>query len=611
MTTCATPTAGATSRARYLGAVMMILGSITMVQAIPTSFASGSLTFTKNQNASPQASTVTQTSAGWNEPAGVIASDGSGWMSFQGFGGSSGASRIVAGGEWLDAGLAKYSTDRGGDSGDVTAAADRANTVFIGHFDSGLQSEIDYTRDGGKTWQTASNVLGQPAQESANPFQIDRPWIAAYSPDSDFHHTKLYLTYHDFFGPGAMWMVACSMQTGSLACGAPRTINGAESACNAIPGGITVAPAGPHAGRVFSVWTTADPVLNPVSGCNFTEAAPFYRILVAYSDNADAGPASTWTTTTVYVGPTNDPKCANTAPINGVTTATCADASMLFTPIATDNAGNAYIAFIDYIDTLDESYDVYLSRSLDGGTTWNGKGDGTGAPIRVDHSPGTHILPAIAAGDAGRIGIGYYQTDFVTKPFMVGETCPSSFRGIVACGGKPHPQPPDTPWKTMGAISVNADSANPTFEEAQASDSGVVVHYGDACNVGIFCSGGADGNRSLLDATAGFVDLAGRFVFGWTDQREDPQALAHSSSTNATQDQGLRDRVYMACEASGPSLLASPTGPSICRQASVLGEKSTRGLGATGPPPAIYAGFAMLVIGLLMLTMVRTRKTPS
>jgi len=36
--------------------------------------------------------------------------------------------------------------------------------------------------------------------------------------------------------------------------------------------------------------------------------------------------------------------------------------------VAVDQAGNVYIGFIDYIDTLSKRYNVYIERSLDGGT---------------------------------------------------------------------------------------------------------------------------------------------------------------------------------------------------------------------------------------------------
>ena len=56
-----------------------------------------------------------------------------------------------------------------------------------------LQADIDYTRDDGKTWHTANDVanLPSPGAGSNSPFLVDRPWIAAYSPDTNYKHTQV------------------------------------------------------------------------------------------------------------------------------------------------------------------------------------------------------------------------------------------------------------------------------------------------------------------------------------------------------------------------------------------------------------------------------------
>src|SRR5207302_2559417 len=113
--------------------------------------------------------------------------------------------------------------------------------------------------------------------------------------------------------------------------------------------------------------------------------APSSPIEVAHSDTPHA--PGRWTDVPVDVGPNGSSEnCPGTSPIQGVSTNTCADASEIFTQIATDNAGNAYATFVDYIDTLDKHYDVYLASSTDGGATWDGKKDGSGRPHRVGGS---------------------------------------------------------------------------------------------------------------------------------------------------------------------------------------------------------------------------------
>jgi len=52
-----------------------------------------------------------------------------------------------------------------------------------------------------------------------------------------------------------------------LACGAPVPVSNAQTACDSIPGGVAVSPAGSaHPGRVYAVWSTADPQTNAASG---------------------------------------------------------------------------------------------------------------------------------------------------------------------------------------------------------------------------------------------------------------------------------------------------------------------------------------------------------
>jgi hypothetical protein len=175
-----------------------------------------------------------------------------------------------------------------GTTGDVTMTADAAGTIFNGHLTSALQADIEWSRDDGKTWHTANDVatLPSPGGASNSPFLVDRPWITAYSPDANYLDTKVYLEYHDFT-TSAVYIVSCSMATGSLACGAPVPVSNPQTACNSIPGGVATSPAGSaHPGRVYAVWTTADPVTNTASGCNYTQLAPFYALYAAWSDAA-------------------------------------------------------------------------------------------------------------------------------------------------------------------------------------------------------------------------------------------------------------------------------------------------------------------------------------
>jgi hypothetical protein len=229
----------------------------------------------------PNAKSSVQSPAGWNEPSGIASSHGVLWTAFQNPNATpaSGLSSSPDGVHW--SADTAYTTLNGakpqGDLGDVTMASDRAGDIFVGHLNNTLQADIDYSLDGGKTWQTVADASSSAAE-------VDRPWITAYSPDANARDTQVYLEYHDF-GPSNVWVVTCTMATGSLQCGAPLSVSNLETACNSIPGGIAVDPPGSsHPGRVYAVWSTADPLTNLLSGCNYTQLAPFYAIFVAYSD---------------------------------------------------------------------------------------------------------------------------------------------------------------------------------------------------------------------------------------------------------------------------------------------------------------------------------------
>ena len=376
-------------------------------------------------------SQVTSTAPpGWNEPSGIAGSDGELYIASQNPNAT--PDTIVStssnGVTWKDdSAYYTYLAGRAeGQTGDVTMAADRDNTVFLGHLTSALQTDIDYTRDDGKTWQTANDVtppIPSPGAASTSPFLVDRPWITVYSPTTNYKDDLVYLEYHDFV-TSDVYVVTCTMSTGALQCGAPVTVSNAQAACNSIPGGVAVsAPGSAHPGRVYAVWTTADPATNVASGCNYTQMAPFYEFYVAWSDTP-TNPTS-WHQVPIYIGPHGSSEnCPGTAPVQGVSTNTCGDMSEVFTPVAVDSAGNVYVSFVDYIDTIDKHYDVWLERSTDGGSTWDGKTDGSGPPILVSNAGGMHYTPNLAAGSAGRVAVVYYATDY-RHSLHGGATCPS------------------------------------------------------------------------------------------------------------------------------------------------------------------------------------------
>lgn len=554
------------SRVACTGRLQVLVAVAALALLVPAT-AQAALTAGDNPlafNGNSQA--TAQTPAGWDEPSGIAGSDGQLYIAAQNpnVTPDTTITQSSDGVTWhTDDAYYNYLKARNeGQTGDVTMAADRAGTVFVGHLTGELQADIDYTRDDGKTWQTANDVatLASPGAASNSPGLVDRPWIGVYSPDANFKHTVVYLEYHDFV-TSAVYIVTCSMSSGALSCGTPIPVSNVQTGCNSIPGGVTVSPPGSsHPGRVYAVWTTADPQTNVTSGCNYTQLAPFYALYVAWSDTPSN--SGSWHQVPVYIGPNGSKEnCPNTAAVQGVSTNTCADMSELFTPVAVDTAGNVYVGFIDYIDTIDKHYDVYLERSTDGGNTWDGKSDGSGRPIMVSNAGGTHYIPNLAAGSAGRVALIYYSTDYPAKPFMSGETCPTTVPPETSCQGKNQPEPPSAQWVVDVAESTNADRAEPQFTQVQASDAGTVTHYGDICNLGIYCDGSSTGNRSLFENNTVYPDASGDLVAGWGDQRLDPQGAQDAAQSDAQSRQVAYDQIFATKQRSGELLFASGTNP--------------------------------------------------
>jgi hypothetical protein len=518
---------------------------------------------------------TTQAPAGWNEPSGIAGVDGRLYVAAQnaeiqpGVPGNPDVTIADSsnGVSWQeDTPYYSYMQSKNdGTFGDVTMSSDAAGTVFIGHINGNLEADIEYTSDDGLTWQSANGVANLQAANGAStsPQLVDRPWIAAYSPDANPLDGTVYMEYHDFT-TSTVYIVTCSMVAGTLACGAPVPVSNAQTACDSIPGGVAVSPPGSaHPGRVYTVWSTADPQTNAASGCNVTQLAPFYALYVAWSDTP--GVPGSWHQAPVYIGPHGSSQdCPGTAPVDGVSTNTCADVSEVFTPIAIDQAGNAYVAFVDYISTLDKHYDVWLERSTDGGTTWDGSTTGAGKPVLVSNAGGTHFIPNLTAGSAGRVAVVYYTTNYADRPYQSGDTCPSTVPPETSCQGKAQPEPPSTAWVLDVAQSLNANGTNPSFAQYQASDPATVVHYGDICNLGIYCDGSSKGNRSLFENNTVFPEANGYLVAGWTDQRLDPAGQAGAASEGAQSQQESYDEIFATCQVSGFSLFAHPPGPDTC-----------------------------------------------
>ena len=455
-----------------------------------------------------------ETSTGQNEPQVTVDQSGTAYVTWQGGQNGSGTSKTRDGTHFSYLGYPDPATPNSGigtgDIGDVTIAPSSFpnpvqntttdtkgnNAVFWGNLAQGgptcaetpIQIRSAATVDG-KTWT-------RQATAGCEPLQIDRPWLAAYTPpafrgtDQASSHTDLYYEYHDF-GLSNIW-VEISTDGGqtwaptAVSAVEPGSVQALTSTCNTIPDGIAVDQNGTHQGRIYALWETSDLNENAAQGCDYTQAEAFDHIFLSYSDDGGV----TWTSRTVF----NDP-CDPIPPAPPTDPTACQDVSELFNSIAVDQAGNVYVGYIRRdASQAHPEYDVYVATSTDGGNTF--------VSHKANTDTGTHYEPWVAAGGKGGVDVVYYDTPYV--------------QGVGALN-KPAGAPSTAQWTVQMSQSLDGGKT-----WTQSNVSGHPVYFGDICSTGIFCglaptAFGWGNDRTLFDDFGLAVGPDGGARVAWTD----------------------------------------------------------------------------------------------
>lgn len=146
----------------------------------------------------------------------------------------------------------------------------------------------------------------------------------------------------------------------------------------------------------------------------------------------------------------------------------------IFTVPDVDAAGNVYVVW----STMDN---ISVARSMDMGQSWD--------VFNVTTTPGTRVLPWVTAGDEGRIGVTYYETN---------ET------------GDAEGFDTNVNWSVQSAISINALDDEPKFHFQE------VLNYTHSGAIRLSGTGG-DSDRDLGDYMSDDVDMYGRHIvtFGY------------------------------------------------------------------------------------------------
>jgi hypothetical protein len=551
--------ASAHHRARSAAAVITVVACVALTVGTPAmaraaTTAPPPAAFTSNVRADAAEGAAT----GQNEPVVTVDQTGSTYITWQSAtrpgGGATDTVTTADGTTFHTTGSTDPTGSQGGDvalattswpapNSDTPASGTGSNGIYWADLGSNtcgpLGFRASYSTDAGASW-TASDAGCQP-------FQIDRDWIAAYTPPQyrgtaqAASHTLLYDAYHDF-GPSNVWVSRSTdggatwttVQQSAIQAGSAAQ---ATSLCNTYPGGVAVDQNGAHKGRVYVVWNTSDPPLNGATGCNLTSAQPFDHVFLSYSD--DGG--STWTSHAVF----NDP-CDPTPPAPPAAPTTCQDTSEGWTPVAVDDAGNVFVAF-PWLDTTQPApeYDIYLETSRDGGATWNGGtagtngiGDSPGAPTKVSTTTGTNFYPTMAAAGTGGVDIAWYRTPFLTQ---------------VGTLNKPAASPGSAQWDVWMGQSLNVVGGG-GFTATKVSDH--PIYFGDICTIGIACGAAVPGtdwaiDRTLFDNFGLAVGPDGGARIAWTDARDSWTGTCVPGGTDDSNVPCQTTHVYFACQRGG------------------------------------------------------------
>ena len=217
------------------------------------------------------------------------------------------------------------------------------------------------------------------------------------------------------------------------------------------------------------------------------------------------------------------------------TVTTIPEASSLFPVLSMDSAGTLYEMWTEgdgfaSTDSLpsDTSWHIFYSYSLDtpdhAHTTWS-------QPIRVDKDSGSSsVFGWFAAGDPGKLGFVWLESNVREHPSKLN---------------------PDKQWRPHMAVTTNATSAAPTFEEVPVGSD--PVHIGDICLEGTVGCVENVGNRNLADFISADIDPStGALQATWAN---DANQLATLPTTLIP---GL-PLVETARQVSGPQLIGSST----------------------------------------------------
>lgn len=170
------------------------------------------------------------------------------------------------------------------------------------------------------------------------------------------------------------------------------------------------------------------------------------------------------------------------------------DPGHLFPAVATDDAGNVYVAWID-----DNDNNVYYSFSTNQGTTWS-------VPARVNSAPAvTSEFLWAQGGSSSKLALAWLATDAVGQP----DDFPSWYNEPQASTA--------VKWYGYVGLITSAASRRPTVAQQRFIEK--PMHYGQICNQGIGCTV-SGGDRTMAD------------YFGFSLDNQDAMRIVYNDTTS-------------------------------------------------------------------------------
>ena len=375
----------------------------------------------------------------------------------------------------------------GGDTDTAVATARNAQGNYNAYVSSLSLANVDVSTsaDNGTTWSL------NPA--TALPID-DRPWIAA---TGSAKVCISYLTAPAILVPNVGLHVQCSYDAGA-------TFTQVANAYDTSAVGLAASQGGSRTGNLVFDPTNPGYMYTVFAYENVEDAANVNAFLhnVGVAVSSDGG--QTWHDYAVHVNPDVSAKYDNQ-----------------FVNVAVDKAGVVYVAYSD-------NHGVFYQYSTDRGQTFS-------APIQVSQGTDTAVMPWLAAGDAGKIDLVYYQA--------------------TGYSGNPETAAATVAWKVVMAQSLAAASPLPSFGYTTVNS---VVHHGGVCEGGALCTG----NRDLFDdfgvkasPTTGLASVVYSDDQYQNDASHRPNPV--NGCTSANNDASACDHTNMATQTGGTAIYST------------------------------------------------------